>query len=85
MGASNWYDRSIIDQLGDIGIKQRDIDFAAYSYFHYDHVGTANAFSDATLLIQESEYYAAFHDAVNNPIFRVHLYTELAGSTTLLL
>ena len=32
----------------------------------------------------ESEYYAAFHDAVNNPIFR-HLYMELAESTKLLL
>ena len=84
-GANNWYDRSIIDQLGDIGVEPRDIDFAAYSHFHYDHVGAANEFSEATLLIQESEYYAAFHDAVNNPIFRPPLYSELADSTKLLL
>ena len=50
-----------------------------------DHVGAANDFSDATLLIQESEYYAAFHDAVNNPIFRPPLYTDLAESKKLLL
>lgn len=84
-GASNWYERSIIDQLSDIGVEPRDIEFAAYSHFHYDHVGAANAFDEATLLIQEAEYYAAFHDAVNNPIFRPPLYDGLMDSTKVLL
>ena len=30
-GASNWYERSIIDQLSDIGVEPGDIKFAAFS------------------------------------------------------
>lgn len=84
-GASSWYETSIIDQLARIGVSPRDIDYAAYSHFHYDHVGAANAFSSATLLIQETEYLAAFHDADSNPVFQPALYSELENSTKLLL
>jgi|TARA_B100001094_G_scaffold319540_1_gene364534 glyoxylase-like metal-dependent hydrolase (beta-lactamase superfamily II) len=83
--ATSWYETSLIDQLGDIGLEPQDIDFAAYSHFHYDHTGAANAFSDATLLIQETEYIAAFHEAETNPIFRPPLYSDLLGSTKILL
>ena len=83
--ATSWYENSLIDQLRDIGVEPRDVDFAAYSHFHYDHTGAANAFSDATLLIQETEYIAAFHEQEGNPFFQPSLYTELAGSTKILL
>jgi N-acyl homoserine lactone hydrolase len=84
-GATSWYENSIIDQLEAIGVSPRDIDITAYSHFHYDHVGAANAFSRSTLLIQETEYYAAFHDAESNPVFRPPLYNELENSTKVLL
>lgn len=84
-GATSWYETSIIDQLDAIGVSPRDIDFTAYSHFHYDHVGAANEFSSATLLIQETEYIAAFHDAESNPVFRPPLYSELANSRKVLL
>ena len=83
--ATSWYEISIIEQLSDIGIEPGDIDFAAYSHFHYDHTGAANAFSDATLLIQETEYIAAFHEPESNPVFRPPLYSELVDSTKILL
>lgn len=54
------YARSFTDQLNDMGIAPQDIDFIAFSHMHYDHVGAANAFTDATLLIQQTEAEAAF-------------------------
>ncbi|MFL2855842.1 MAG: MBL fold metallo-hydrolase, partial [Pseudohongiellaceae bacterium] len=84
-GATSWYEESIIDQLAAIGVNSRDIDYTAYSHFHYDHVGAANEFANATLLIQETEYHAAFYDAESNPVFRPPLYSELANSTKVLL
>lgn len=83
--ATGWYEESIIDQLADIGVSPREIDYAAYSHFHYDHVGAANEFTNATLLIQETEYHAAFYDAESNPVFRPPLYSQLASSTKVLL
>lgn len=84
-GASSWYETSIIDQLEAIGVRPRDIDFTAYSHFHYDHVGAANEFANATLIIQETEYHAAFYDAESNPVFRPPLYSELESSRKILL
>ena len=83
--ATSWYENSIIDQLDAIGVSPQDIGYTAYSHFHYDHVGAANEFSAATLLIQETEYMAAFHDAESNPVFRPPLYSELINSTKVLL
>ena len=83
--ATSWYEESIIDQLAAIGVTPRDIDYTAYSHFHYDHVGAANEFASATLLIQETEYHAAFYDAISNPVFRPPLYTEVRNSTKILL
>ncbi len=80
-----WYETSIIDQLAAMGIAPGDIDYTAYSHFHYDHVGAANAFADATLLIQQSEYEAAFETPETNPVFRPELYDQLAESDRILL
>jgi len=54
------YEKSFIDQLGDMDITSQDIDFVAFSHTHYDHVGAANAFTDSTLLIQQLEADAVF-------------------------
>ena len=71
------YEESFLDQLGAMDISAADIDFVAFSHMHYDHVGAANAFSQATLLIQETEAVAAFEHAEDNPVFRPELYVDL--------
>ena len=38
------YERSLIDQLADMDLEPADIELAAFSHMHYDHVGAANAF-----------------------------------------
>ena len=51
---------------------------------HFDHVGSANLFSGSTLLIQETEYKAAFGDELIS-VFDPSLYSDLADSEVKLL
>ena len=48
VGARTRYEVSLIDQLASMNIEPTDIDFVAYSHMHYDHVGAANFFREAT-------------------------------------
>ena len=79
------YHRSIIDQLADMSMTPDDIDYTAYSHFHFDHVGAANAFASSTLLINEDEFEAAFLRAEDNPIFDYSLYDGLKDTPRVLL
>ncbi|MFT7652764.1 MAG: N-acyl homoserine lactone hydrolase [Limisphaerales bacterium] len=84
-GTTTEYQRSVIDQLADLSLSPKDIDLMAFSHFHYDHVGAANAFKDSHLLIQQTEYDAAFMHADENPVFDPALYNELSGTSKTLL
>jgi len=57
-------DRTLGEQLADIGLDYRSFDYMAFSHMHFDHVGVANEIEGATLLIQQAEYDAAFADEV---------------------
>jgi len=46
----------IVEQLGTIGLTPDDFDYIALSHTHFDHSGSANAFKNATWLVQEPEY-----------------------------
>ena len=70
------YERSLIDQLADMGLEPADIDLVAFSHMHYDHAGAANAFTDSRLLIQDAEHQAAFVEA-SNQFFQPELYMDL--------
>ena len=84
-GAIVEYRQSIVDQLAAIGVTPADIDYTAYSHFHFDHVGAANAFTTSTLLINEAEFDAAFIHPEDNPIFDINLYGELRDKPKVLL
>lgn len=47
---------TLTEQLGKIGLKPEDIDYVGISHGHFDHVGGANAFSNAKLIMQKTEY-----------------------------
>ena len=53
------YDRWIVDQLDDMGLKPSDIDYATYSHLHFDHAGAANAFASSQVIMQRKEWDAA--------------------------
>ncbi|NYE64017.1 glyoxylase-like metal-dependent hydrolase (beta-lactamase superfamily II) [Duganella sp. 1224] len=48
-------DRTIADQLRDIGLRPEDITYVAVSHAHFDHAGQINDFPNATLIIQRAE------------------------------
>jgi N-acyl homoserine lactone hydrolase len=45
-------DRTLTDQLAEIGLKPRDIARVAISHTHGDHIGNVGLFPDATILMQ---------------------------------
>jgi N-acyl homoserine lactone hydrolase len=49
-------DRSLTDQLADIGLKPGQIGRVAISHTHGDHIGNMGLFHDATIIMQRAEY-----------------------------
>ena len=49
-------DRTLTDQLAEIGLKPRDIARVAISHTHGDHIGNVGLFPDSTILMQQAEY-----------------------------
>lgn len=48
--------RSLVDQLGEIGVRPDQITFLGISHLHFDHMGQASAFPKAKLLIGASDW-----------------------------
>lgn len=78
------YGRALEEQLDDLGLSPRQIDFVAFSHLHFDHVGSANLFTESTLLIQRAEYEAGF-GAADPRLFDVSLYGALRDVPRVLL
>ena len=49
-------DRTLTDQLADIGLKPDDIGRVAISHTHGDHIGNMAVFPNAAILMQRAEY-----------------------------
>jgi N-acyl homoserine lactone hydrolase len=49
-------DRTLTDQLAEIGLKPSDISRVAISHTHGDHIGNVALFPNSTLLMQRAEY-----------------------------
>ena len=59
-GGEMVYQRWIIDQLADMKITPSDIDKVAYSHLHFDHAGVANDLVQGEVIMQQTEWDAAF-------------------------
>jgi N-acyl homoserine lactone hydrolase len=57
-GLSPTLDRSLTDQLAQIGVDPEAIGLLGISHYHFDHVGQASAFPAATLLIGAADLEA---------------------------
>lgn len=53
---------SLVNQLKTIGFKIEDFKYIALSHTHFDHMGHANYFKNATWLVQENEYNNVTND-----------------------
>ena len=49
---------SLVDQLGQLGIKPEQIKFVGISHYHADHTGQVGSFSKATVLIGKGDWEA---------------------------
>ena len=49
-------DRTLVEQLGELGVAPGDVDYVGISHYHYDHVGQAQFFPQATLLIGGADW-----------------------------
>jgi N-acyl homoserine lactone hydrolase len=49
-------DRSLTDQLAEIGLTPNDIGRVAISHTHGDHIGNVGLFPSSTIMMQRSEY-----------------------------
>jgi N-acyl homoserine lactone hydrolase len=49
-------DKTLTDQLAEIGLKPRDIGRVAISHTHGDHIGNVGLFPDSIILMQRAEY-----------------------------
>ena len=49
-------DKTLTDQLAEIGLKPRDIARVAISHTHGDHIGNVSLFPNSTILMQQAEY-----------------------------
>ena len=78
-------DRTLGEQLTDIGLDFTSFDYMAFSHMHFDHVGVANEIEGATLLIQQTEYDAAFADDVTVFGFNPALYQGLRDAESQIL
>ena len=54
--------QGLLDQLRQIGIAPPDITYVAFSHFHLDHTGNANAFGSATWILNRAELNWALGD-----------------------
>jgi N-acyl homoserine lactone hydrolase len=49
-------DKTLTDQLAEIGLKRDDIARVAISHTHGDHIGNVSLFPNSTILMQRAEY-----------------------------
>jgi N-acyl homoserine lactone hydrolase len=48
-------DRTIVDQIRELGLRPDDIKYVAVSHAHFDHAGQVGDFPNATLIVQRAE------------------------------
>jgi N-acyl homoserine lactone hydrolase len=69
-------DKTLTDQLGEIGLNPRDITRVAISHTHGDHIGNVAMFANATILMQRAEY--SWINSPNGPNDNVNQLMALA-------
>jgi len=69
--------KSFSSQLSEIGVDPMQIDYLGVSHFHSDHVGNANLFTNAKLVIQKEEHDAAFSENAEKFGFDASLYEQV--------
>lgn len=51
----SWVERPMADQLQEIGVPPKDVEYLAVSHSHFDHAGNAPLFTQAKWVVMQSE------------------------------
>jgi N-acyl homoserine lactone hydrolase len=83
-GFQTTLERTLEDQLTELGLTPDDIEFVSFSHSHFDHVGNANLFANATWIVDADELAWMFRDEARaSPEFAN--YSQLEQSTQILI
>lgn len=72
-------DRTIADQLAQIGVKHEQVEFIGISHYHGDHTGQASKFPGAKLLIGRGDFAALKAEPAPGGALPSHLQPWLDG------
>ena len=50
---------TLVEQLHSLALTPKDVSYVAFSHFHFDHTGNANAFPDSVWILNKAELSAA--------------------------
>jgi N-acyl homoserine lactone hydrolase len=76
--------KRLLTQLAEIGYAAKDIEYLAFSHYHYDHTANANAFAAATWLVRQVERDAMFSDKPPG-VIQPDYYAALRTATTVII
>jgi glyoxylase-like metal-dependent hydrolase (beta-lactamase superfamily II) len=84
-GSSVRLDKTLAQQLSNMKFDLSSFDYVAFSHIHFDHVGVANEIKNATWLVQEADFDAAFlpEGEPPGPGVQPDLLREIRNSETL--
>ena len=70
-------DKTLTDQLAEIGLKTTDITYVALSHTHGDHIGNVRLFPNSTVPIQQAEYaWISSPDGPNDNVNQLNALTR---------
>jgi glyoxylase-like metal-dependent hydrolase (beta-lactamase superfamily II) len=75
--------KQLAEQLRGVGHTAKDIEYLAFSHYHYDHTANANAFAGSTWLVRQVERDAMFA-AKPPPVAQPTYYAALKTSRTVI-
>ncbi len=74
-------ERSVADQLDDLGLTPADIDYVGISHYHFDHIGQLASFTNSTLLIGKDDLDALKSSGRDSGIDSTPFASWLSGSS----
>ncbi|MDZ4375096.1 MAG: N-acyl homoserine lactonase family protein [Phenylobacterium sp.] len=77
--------RSLLEQLGDLGLAPNDIEYVSVSHSHFDHIGAAGLFAGSTWIVDPKEREVAFHAAARKNAANFAAYSALENAKTRLI
>jgi len=77
--------QTLSSQLAKTGYDPSDINYLAFSHYHYDHIANANEFASATWIVRKIERDAMFAPTLPDKKMNLANYSALKDSKTILI